>query len=52
MSEIAAVGIALAAGNAVIIHGWGKKGAAGKRKLWTCREINLADEIQAKEEAI
>lgn len=28
----------------IIVHGWGKKGAKGKRKTWECREIlALAD---------
>lgn len=25
----------------IMIHGWGKKGARGKRKLWECREVNV-----------
>ena len=29
----------LAAGNRLVIHGWKKRGAAGARKLWTCREV-------------
>lgn len=27
----------------IMVHGWAKRGAAGKRKLWTCREIRLAN---------
>lgn len=30
-----------ASGNRFAIWGWGKKGAKGKRKLWTLREVNL-----------
>lgn len=35
----------LAAGNQIIVHGWAKRGARGKRKLWECkvRPITLAD---------
>lgn len=29
----------LAAGNRIQVWGWGKRGAAGKRKLWTLREV-------------
>lgn len=39
--ETAAAGIVLAAGNPVVVHGWGKRGARGKRKLWTLREVNI-----------
>ena len=28
-------------GNRLAIHGWSKKGARGKRKLWTLREVEL-----------
>jgi hypothetical protein len=28
----------LRAGGLIVIHGWSKKGGAGKRKLWECRE--------------
>lgn len=35
----------LSGGNKLIVHGWSKKGKAGKRKLWqlTEREITLKD---------
>jgi len=35
----------LAAGNRILLHGWAKKGRAGKRKLWQVseREITLED---------
>jgi len=29
------------AGWEIHLHGWGKKGKRGKRKLWTCRIIKL-----------
>ena len=32
----------LAAGNRIQVWGWGKKGAAGKRKLWTLRVVEVA----------
>jgi hypothetical protein len=34
----------LEAGGKFVLHGWSKKGPAGKRKLWACRaeEITLA----------
>lgn len=41
---IAAVGIALAAGNAVVVHGWAKRGPRGQRKVWTCREVVFSPE--------
>ena len=31
----------LKAGNRIVVWGWGKKGKAGKRKLWTLREVAL-----------
>src|SRR5204862_4275766 len=45
----------LASNNLIHVHGWAKRGAAGQRKLWTCRvesvemgkttyEIQRADE--------
>jgi hypothetical protein len=30
-----------AAGWRVIVHGWAKRGARGKPKLWTCREVEV-----------
>lgn len=42
LNETAAVGIALAGGNTVIVHGWAKRGPRGKRKVWTCREVNFS----------
>lgn len=35
----------LESGGRIVVHGWGKKGAAGKRKLWTLRtvQVTLAD---------
>lgn len=35
----------LESGGRIVVHGWGKKGAAGKRKLWTLRTVpvTLAD---------
>lgn len=43
----ARAGIWLAAGNHIVVHGWKKAGAKGKRKTWQCREevINF-NEIQ------
>ncbi|HZZ98337.1 MAG TPA: hypothetical protein VFG51_00210 [Candidatus Saccharimonadia bacterium] len=26
----------------IVVHGWSKRGARGKRKLWTCREVYYA----------
>lgn len=31
----------LLAGGKLVVHGWSKKGARGKRKLWECREVEL-----------
>lgn len=35
----------LESGGRIVVHGWGKRGAAGKRKLWTLRSVpvTLAD---------
>lgn len=35
----------LESGGRIVVHGWAKKGAAGKRKLWTLRAVpvTLAD---------
>jgi hypothetical protein len=35
----------LRCGNRIVLHGWAKRGAAGKHKLWQCRvvEVTLAD---------
>ncbi len=30
------------AGGLFVIHGWAKQGPRGKRKLWTCREVDLS----------
>jgi hypothetical protein len=36
----------LACGNRVMVHGWAKRGARGKRKVWTLREITVtADDL-------
>lgn len=29
------------AGNRLVVHGWAQRGARGKRKLWTCREVEI-----------
>lgn len=31
----------LLAGNQIIVHGWAKRGARGKRKLWECKVTPL-----------
>jgi hypothetical protein len=31
----------LASGGRIIVHGWAKKGARGKRKLWECRQQEI-----------
>ena len=31
----------LQAGNRLIVHGWAKRGARGKRKLWSVREVEI-----------
>ena len=36
-----AVDVAKSAGWSVVLHGWGKKGGRGKRKLWVLREEAL-----------
>jgi len=33
------------------IHGWAKRGPRGKRKLWTCRELEVTQETFGKEPA-
>lgn len=31
----------LESGHKIWVHGWAKRGGAGKRKLWTCREVEI-----------
>lgn len=31
----------LETGNRLLIHGWRKRGARGKRKLWDCRDVEI-----------
>ena len=31
----------LEAGHRIVVHGWAKRGERGKRKLWTCREVEV-----------
>lgn len=31
----------LASGGRIVCHGWSKKGAVGKRKLWECRIVEV-----------
>lgn len=26
----------------IVVHGWARQGPRGKRKLWTCREVEIA----------
>ena len=45
---VARVRACLAAGNSVMVHGWAKRGARGKRKTWTLREVVVtAAELEA-----
>jgi hypothetical protein len=30
----------------IIVHGWRKTGARGKRKVWTCRAVELTREME------
>lgn len=40
----------LASGGRIICHGWSKKGAKGKRKLWDCRIVEIQKaELNPKE---
>lgn len=32
------------AGHRIVIHGWAKRGPKGKRKRWTCREVEVTVE--------
>lgn len=34
----------LKAGNRIVVWGWRKTGAAGKRKLWNVREVEITEE--------
>lgn len=38
MRGIAEVGLWLASGGVILLHGWAKRGNAGERKLWTLKE--------------
>lgn len=31
--------VMIAAGMVIVVHGWSKRGKAGKRKVWTLREV-------------
>lgn len=31
----------LASGGRIVVHGWRKVGARGKRKVWECREVEV-----------
>lgn len=31
----------IACGNRLVVHGWAKRGPKGKRKVWTCREVEI-----------
>lgn len=31
----------LRAGGKIVVHGWGKRGARGKRKVWTLKQVTL-----------
>lgn len=41
ISALPAAQVWLKSGNRIVVWGWGKKGKAGKRKLWTLREVAL-----------
>lgn len=34
----------LQAGGRMVVHGWGKKGPRGKRKMWVCRQVSIIEE--------
>lgn len=42
LNGIEALKLWVACSNRLVVHGWAKKGARGKRKLWTCREIEIS----------
>ena len=44
--ESAEVGILLAAGWHIECWGWSKKGERGRRKVWTLREVDMAETIR------
>ena len=35
----------LEAGGEIEIHGWAKRGARGKRKVWTCRVVVVTEDV-------
>jgi hypothetical protein len=39
--ELPAAKVWLKVGGHIVVHGWRKVGARGKRKLWECREVRL-----------
>lgn len=45
IKTIAEAGIWLAAGNRIRLVTWAKQGAHGKRKVWTCRELDITPEV-------
>lgn len=36
----------------IVVHGWRKTGARGKRKTWDCREVPVLSEPESKREQI
>jgi hypothetical protein len=36
------VGAVRKAGIRILVHGWSKRGARGKRKMWTLREVDVS----------
>lgn len=43
----------LEAGGTLYVHGWAKRGARGKRKLWDCRVIKLTlDDLRRTEDHV
>lgn len=43
-----AASVWLASGGRLVVHSWVKRGPRGKRKVWTCREIEITMALLAE----
>lgn len=41
ITELPAAREWLESGQRIFVHGWAKRGPRGKRKVWTCREVEI-----------
>lgn len=51
LAALPVLAVWLAAGNAIEVHGWAKRGGRGEKKVWTCRRVVMTVADLAMEEA-